>query len=150
LTYRFHRELTLPLPRSAVFDFFSRAENLERITPPWLRFRTLTPSPIELRKGARIAYALRLRGLPLRWLTEIAEWDPPHRFVDIQLRGPYRLWRHTHTFEDAPGGARIVDDVEYALPLGWLGALAHPFVERDIRQIFDYRTQAVRSALIAP
>jgi len=147
-TFRFHRELTLPLPRSAVFGFFSRAENLERITPPWLGFQILTPGPIELKQGARIAYALRLHGLPLRWLTEIAEWNPPQSFVDVQLRGPYRVWRHTHSFEEVPGGTRMTDDVEWALPFGWLGALARPLVERDIRKIFGYRTQAVQSALI--
>jgi ligand-binding SRPBCC domain-containing protein len=147
-TSRFHCELTLPLARADVFDFFSRAGNLERITPPWLRFRTLTPSPIELKEGAEIAYALRLHGLPLRWLTRIEEWDPPRRFVDLQVRGPYRLWRHTHTFEETAGGTSMFDDVEYALPLGPLGRLFLPFVERDIRRIFDYRTRAVQAALI--
>lgn len=148
-TSRFHRELTLPLHRRAVFDFFSRAENLERITPPWLGFRILTPPPIQLEEGACIAYSLRLHGIPLRWLTRIDEWDPPRRFVDVQLRGPYRVWRHTHTFEETTLGTRIVDDVEYALPWGPLSRFFRPFVERDIRKIFDYRTKAVQSALSA-
>jgi ligand-binding SRPBCC domain-containing protein len=110
----------------------------------------LTPPPIELKQGTVIAYALRLHGLPIRWLTKIEEWDPSRRFVDVQLRGPYRLWRHTHTFEDAAGGTRMTDDVEYALPFSWLGRLFQPLVERDIRRIFDYRTRAVQAALSGP
>jgi ligand-binding SRPBCC domain-containing protein len=144
--HRFHAELQVPLPRAAVFEFFSRAENLERITPPWLRFRIET-APARIERGARIAYSLRLHGLPIRWLTEIEAWEPPHRFVDLQLRGPYRLWRHTHTFEEAEGGTRMLDDVEYALPLGPLGDLAHGFVARDVRRIFEYRASQVRALL---
>lgn len=146
-TYRFHRELRLPHSRPAVFDFFARAENLERITPPWLRFRLLTPRPIRLERGATIAYALRLHGIPVRWITEIEDWEPPVRFVDVQKKGPYRVWRHTHRFEETEGGTRMVDDVEYALPLGFLGRLFHRLVERDISRIFDYRTEQVTALL---
>ena len=87
-----------------VFDFFSRAENLEQITPPWMRFKMLTPLPIEMKPGATIAYALRVRGFPIGWLTEIERWDPPHEFVDVQAKGPYKLWRHTHRFIESGGG----------------------------------------------
>jgi ligand-binding SRPBCC domain-containing protein len=144
--HRLHRELWIPRPLPAVFDFFSRPENLEQITPPWLRFRILTPPPIAMKKGAVIEYALRVRGFPMRWLTEIERWDPPHGFVDVQRKGPYRLWRHTHRFFEADGGTRIVDDVAYALPFGPLGSLVHRFqVARDVSKIFDYRTERVRS-----
>jgi ligand-binding SRPBCC domain-containing protein len=146
LPYRFHAELDVPAARPAVFDFFSRAENLERITPRWLHFRILTPAPI-LRQGAQIAYALRLHGIAVDWLTEIERWEPPLVFVDVQKKGPYRMWRHRHRFEEAGSGTRIVDDVEYALPFGPLGALAHPFVHRDIARIFKYRAERVRELI---
>ena len=130
-----------------MFEFFARAENLERITPPWLRFRVLTPLPIAMRPGTLISYALSLHGMPIRWLTEIEEWQPPVRFVDAQRKGPYALWRHTHRFEESDGATSIIDDVEYALPFGPLGRLAHGFVARDIARIFDYRTERVQMLL---
>jgi ligand-binding SRPBCC domain-containing protein len=133
----------LDQPIDRVFDFFSRAENLEAITPPFLRFRILTRVPIEMRPGALIEYALRVRGLPLRWLTRIDEWNPPHSFVDTQLRGPYALWRHTHRFRAVDGGTEMTDTVEYALRFGFLGELLHPFVARDVRFIFAYRNERI-------
>jgi ligand-binding SRPBCC domain-containing protein len=139
------RRQRLDLPLERVFDFYSQARNLEAITPPWLGFRVLTPEPIEMREGTLIEYRLRLHGLPVRWRTRIELWEPPVRFVDAQLRGPYALWHHTHTFEaDGPDAVWIGDRVRYALPLGPLGALAHAvFVRRDLERIFDYRAQAV-------
>ena len=131
-----------------VFDFFADAMNLQRITPPWLGIRVLTPPPIAMAPGARIEYRLRLHGLPLRWLTQISVWEPPHRFVDVQLRGPYRLWHHTHSFEPDGDGVRVRDVVRYALPLGPLGGLANAaFVRRDLARIFDHRQQAVARLL---
>ena len=115
--YKLNRELWVPRPLPDVFEFFSRAENLQRITPPWMMFRILTPGPIEMREGATIAYALRVRGIPLRWLTQIERWDPPFEFIDIQTKGPYKLWRHTHRFSEVEGGTLIVDTVEYALTI---------------------------------
>jgi ligand-binding SRPBCC domain-containing protein len=142
------RELWVPHPQPPVFDFFSRAENLERITPPWLRLRILTPSPIKMKQGATIAYALRVRGIPLQWLTEIERWNPPFEFIDVQTKGPYNLWRHTHRFLEVEGGTSIVDIVQYALPFGLLGRLAHRLqVARDLSRIFDYRAQQVRALL---
>jgi ligand-binding SRPBCC domain-containing protein len=124
------------------FAFYADAFNLEAITPPWLRFRVTSRYPIEMREGALIEYRLRLHGLPIRWLTRIEVWDPPRRFVDVQLRGPYALWEHTHTFEPASDGVVIRDRVRYALPFGPLGSLAHAlFVRRDLRRIFDYRAE---------
>jgi len=149
MNYSLRRELWVPLPLPAVFDFFSRPENLERITPPWMRFRILTPRPIAMKPGATIAYALRVRGIPMRWLTEIEQWNPPHEFVDVQAKGPYKLWRHTHRFSESRGGTLIEDHVEYALPFGPLGRLVHWLqVTRDLQQIFDHRTQQVEALLL--
>jgi ligand-binding SRPBCC domain-containing protein len=122
------------------FAFFADARNLEAITPPWLRFRVLTPDPIAMRAGALIDYRLRLHGLPLRWRTRIDAWEPPHRFVDTQLRGPYALWEHTHTFSPAAPNAVVMSDrVRYALPRlvpAWL-------VRRDLDRIFDFRARVI-------
>lgn len=144
--YTLQREIFVRRPLAEVFEFFSRAENLERITPPWMHFRILTPPPIQMREGATIAYALRVRGIPLGWLTEIERWNPPYEFVDVQVKGPYKLWQHTHRFLAVEGGTSIVDRVRYALPFGLLGRLVHRFqVARDIGQIFDYRARQVQS-----
>jgi ligand-binding SRPBCC domain-containing protein len=141
-TYRYGTELILPTPLEEVFDFFSEAKNLERLTPPWLRFEILTKGPIEMAPGVIIDYRIRWRGIPMRWRTEIEVWEPPHRFVDLQIRGPYRLWRHEHLFVERDNGTAVVDRVEYA-PLG--GALAQRLlVARDVERIFAYR-QAVLS-----
>lgn len=137
------REQHLDRPRDAVFRFYADAHNLERITPPALRFAVLTPPPIEMRAGTLIRYRLRLRGVGLDWLTRIAEWVPGERFVDEQLAGPYRLWHHTHAFEDRDGGTVVTDTVHYALPLWPLGELAAPLVRRDLERIFDFRRDAV-------
>ena len=146
MTYTLQRELCVPHSLPKVFDFFSRAENLERITPPWMRFRILTPLPIPMTQGTTISYALRVRGIPLRWLTEIEQWNPPYEFVDFQAKGPYKLWHHTHRFSEVEGGTSIVDIVRYALPFGLLGRLVHRLqVARDLEQIFDYRARRVQS-----
>jgi len=135
-------EVWLPRPRSEVFPFFAEARNLEALTPPWLRFEVRTPAPIEMRAGTLIDYRIRVHGLPIRWRTEIREWRPPHGFVDVQLRGPYRLWEHTHTFEERDGGTLCRDVVRY-LPLG--GALVNwLFVRRDVERIFAFRERRMR------
>jgi ligand-binding SRPBCC domain-containing protein len=137
----FTAELWLPRPRDEVFRFFGDATNLEAITPPWVNFHILTPAPIVMRPGTLIDYRLRLHGFPLRWQTEITAWEPSVRFVDEQRRGPYRLWRHTHTFEDKDGGTLCRDRVEYAV---WGGALIERlFVRRDVARIFAFRQQAL-------
>ncbi len=141
--HTFTRRTTLLHPIDRVFDFFSRAENLEAITPPWLGFRIVTTLPIDMREGTLIEYSLRLRGLPLRWASRIERWNPPHAFVDVQVRGPYRLWEHTHSFAAIQGGTEMSDTVRYALPFGPIGRLAAPFVARDLRRIFDYRASVI-------
>jgi ligand-binding SRPBCC domain-containing protein len=147
-TYRIARELWVARPIDEAFAFFGDAANLEAITPPWLGFSVLTPAPIVMGTGTVIDYRLHWHRIPLRWTTEIETWEPPHRFVDIQRRGPYRLWRHTHRFEAKMGGTAIRDDVCYELPLGWLGAVAHRLrVRRDLEAIFDYRARRVRELL---
>jgi len=128
-------------PLDEVFDFFSDARNLGRLTPPWLSFEVLTPGPIEMSPGALIDYRLRWRGVPIRWRTEIEVWEPTRRFVDRQIRGPYRLWRHEHLFEEHRGGTMVEDTVEYAA-IG--GRLAHHLVvNRDVERIFAYRHEAL-------
>ena len=131
-----------PLPE--VWAFFSNAENLERLTPAFLKFRILTPCPIEMAVGALIDYRISLFGMPMTWKTEITEYEPQTHFVDNQLKGPYARWHHTHRFESVPEGTRMTDEVEYRVPLGPLGAIAHgPFVRRTLGKIFAYRGQAV-------
>jgi ligand-binding SRPBCC domain-containing protein len=135
--YLFRAEQWLPKPRAEVFPFFSEARNLEELTPPWLKFEVLTPAPIMMRPGLLIDYQIKIHGIPIRWRTEIIAWEPPHRFVDVQLTGPYTLWHHTHTFEERDGGTLCRDEVRYR-PRG--GALTNwLFVRRDVESIFQYR-----------
>lgn len=146
--YELRTRVRLPRPRPEVFAFFADAGNLEAITPPWLHFHIVTPQPIAMHPGALIDYHLRLRGLPITWKTEITAWDPPRRFVDEQLRGPYRLWVHEHTFEEDGNGTIVNDHVRYAIPFGPLGRLANRvMVARDLRMIFGYREARMREAL---
>ncbi len=139
-----HATLAVDRPLEEVFAFFSDAFNLQRITPPWVGFRILTPPPIEMRVGTLIDYQIKLHGLPVRWRTRICEWQPPHRFVDEQLRGPYKRWRHEHTFEQIDGVTLCRDTVEYAVPGGPLAPLIHRLlVKRDVDRIFGFRMRAL-------
>lgn len=147
--YSLTRSQVIPRPIDETFAFFADAKNLEAITPTWLQFQILTPPPIVLRAGTRIDYQLAWRWVPVRWQTEIRAWAPPYRFVDVQARGPYGLWEHEHTFEAVRDGTLVRDVVRYALPLGFLGRLAHFLLVRaDLQSIFDYRARKV-SALLA-
>jgi ligand-binding SRPBCC domain-containing protein len=143
------RRQRVELPAERAFGFFADARNLEAITPPSLSFEIVTPETIEMRPGTVIDYRLKIRGVPIRWRTRIEVWEPPRRFVDVQLRGPYALWEHTHAFEPRGEGAVLIrDKIRYALPLGPLGAIAHAvFVRRDLEQIFDFRERAVATRL---
>jgi ligand-binding SRPBCC domain-containing protein len=142
------REQILPGDPDVVFAFFADAFNLEAITPPWLRFGVVTPGPIHMAAGTLIEYRLRLHGVPVRWLTRIETWEPGRRFTDVQVRGPYRAWHHTHSFERHADGTLVRDTVRYELPLGPLGRIAHAaFVRRDLERIFDFRHEEVARRL---
>lgn len=135
--FRLACQLWLPAPRQRVFDFFGDAFQLETLTPPWLNFHVLSPRPIVMAPGVRIDYKLRLRGIPIRWRSLISTWNPPTEFVDEQIRGPYRLWHHRHTFAETDGGTLVVDEVDYAVPGGWL--IDRFLVRPDLLRIFTYR-----------
>ena len=148
IVHRLERHQHLNRPLDEVFAFFAEAHNLERITPPWLRFALLREEPVEMGVGTVIDYRLHVHGLPVRWRSRIEEWEPGRGFVDRQLRGPYRLWHHRHWFRAEGDGTLVGDRVDYALPLGRLGELAHPlFVRRDLERIFDFRHRAVAEQL---
>jgi ligand-binding SRPBCC domain-containing protein len=146
--HELRREQRLSQPPEAAFAFFADAHNLEAITPRWLGFRVVRSRSIAMAQGAEIEYRLRLHGLPLRWLTRIAVWEPPRRFVDVQVSGPYALWHHLHEFEPAGGGTLMRDTVRYGLPLRSLGELAYAlFVRRDVEAIFAFRRAAISRRL---
>ncbi len=137
------------MPIEQAFAFYGDTRNLAVLTPPWVHFELLTPEPVTMQPGTLLEYRLRLHGAPVRWQTRIESWEPPVRFVDLQLKGPYKLWEHTHLFERDGDGATVIHDrVRYSIPLGPLGAIAHRlFVRRDLERIFDYRRDAVAERL---
>ena len=141
-TFKLKTEIWLPQKRTTVFSFFADPRNLEDLTPRWLHFKILTPMPLQMKSGVLIDYRLRLYGIPLHWQSEISVWQPPHRFVDRQIRRPYRVWIHEHTFAEHRGGTLVGDTVEYAAPGG---ILVHKlFIARDLRKIFAYRHAPLR------
>lgn len=142
--YTLEREQWVPASLEEVFPFFSDAANLQTLTPDWLSFQILTPTPIPMHAGSLIDYRLRWHGVPLQWRTEILVWEPPCHFEDLQLKGPYKLWHHTHRFEADSGGTRILDHVRYALPFGLLGRAVHAVsVRRNVEEIFRYRQEKI-------
>ncbi|MCB9915071.1 MAG: SRPBCC family protein [Planctomycetes bacterium] len=144
-TWHLSTELRLERPLEEVFPFFADPRNLERITPPWLRFRVLGATTDAIEEGTEIDYALRVHGVPLLWCSRITCWEPPYRFVDEQVRGPYALWRHLHTFTRDGAGTLARDWVEYAVPGGAL--VRQLFVRRDVERIFAYRSEVLPAAL---
>ena len=143
--YELRRNVFIPSPIAEVFSFFSAAENLNLITPPWLGFNILTPLPVRLGKNALIDYSIKLLGWRMIWKTEITVWDPPARFVDRQIKGPYRVWEHTHLFEEKDGGTQMTDVVRYAVPGFVLSPLVHFFFVRPrLEKIFSFREQKMR------
>lgn len=144
----FQTSMDLPLKIDDVFSFFADPSNLERITPPELHFQILTPQPAGVFEGTLIDYRLRLWGLPFRWQAGITDWNPPHQFVDEQIRGPYRRWIHTHRFRSQNGSTVIQDAVQYQLPLWPLGEVVHPVVKAHIRRIFRFRKRAISEVLL--
>ncbi len=148
VTHEFRSEIWLPRPIEEVFAFFADPKNLDSITPAWLSFRMVTPEPIEMRAGTLLDYRLRIRGLPISWRSKITAWQPPHRFVDEQIRGPYQLWIHEHCFEARDAGTLAQDHVRYAVPFDWL--LHKLMVRPDVERIFAYRTGCLRRKFAAP
>ncbi|MGE9296284.1 MAG: SRPBCC family protein [Puniceicoccales bacterium] len=141
-------ELMLPLPRETVFEFFSKADNLERITPPALGFKITTPLPIEMRQDTVIDYQIKLHGLPMKWRTLIPVWNPPFEFVDEQIKGPYKTWIHRHTFEAIDDShTRMTDFVRYELPFTPFGDVAHPIIRLQVEEIFSYRNRIIPECL---
>lgn len=148
---KFKSHTWLRLKPAEVFPFFSDPGNLQRLTPDWLHFSIVTPQPITMRPGALIDYRLRLHGIPFGWRTEITAWEPPHRFVDRQLRGPYRYWSHEHRFEEWDGGTLAKDIVTYSVLGGRL--IDRLFVRKDLKRIFAFREKILRETFggaIAP
>lgn len=138
------RQQLVPAPIGEVFGYFSRPENLAELTPPDLGFVIHTPPPVAMKQGALIDYTIRLLGIPVRWTTLITSCEPGRSFVDEQLKGPYSFWRHSHFFEEYPGGTLVRDEVQYALPFGPLGTLVHRLaVKRRLAAIFDYRASVI-------
>jgi len=135
-------------PVEQTFSFFADTDNLQRITPPFLGFAIRTPRPIAMAEGTLIEYRLRLMGVSMGWLTRIERWNPGREFVDVQLRGPYALWRHHHSFEPASQGTWVRDRVEYALPFApWSLPVHAVFVRPMLERIFTFRRDAIRRLL---
>ncbi|MHC4824588.1 MAG: SRPBCC family protein [Planctomycetota bacterium] len=146
--YELRDELFVPRPLEEVFALFDRPENLAKITPRWLSFAILTPTPIPMHEGAILDYAIQIGPFPSRWRSIITAYEPPFRFVDEQLLGPYSYWHHTHSFEKVEGGTRIVDQVRYLPPFGILGRFAHfLFIRRQLEAIFLHRRVRVLELL---
>jgi ligand-binding SRPBCC domain-containing protein len=149
MIYHYQTEQKINKPLDQLFSFFSQAENLQQITPPWLRFKILTPLPVTMHAGTLIDYRLRLYGVPLYWQTEITVWEPPFRFIDSQIKGPYKSWIHTHTFRALDDGCLMEDNVQYQLYGGMLGSLINGLlVKRDIEKIFDYRREMIEKLFL--
>lgn len=136
-----HRDTVVDAPLAEVFAFFADAANLERLTPPWLRFAIRTRMPVVMRAGLDIDYRISLYGIAFPWRSRIDSWEPGVRFVDRQTIGPYLWWRHEHLFERAGRGTRVIDDVDYRPRASWISA---PFVSRDLERIFNYRQEALQ------
>ena len=137
--FRLYAEMFVDLPREKIFELFADASQLERITPPWLNFKILSELPIDMKEGALIDYKIRLRYVPIKWRTEICVWEPPYRFVDQQLRGPYNKWYHEHRFVEQDGGTLCIDEVHYKVPLG--SVVNRLLVQPELIRIFEYRQQ---------
>jgi len=137
---RFRAEAVLPATLDRAWAFFSDAANLEQLTPPWIHFRFLTPMPVVMREGLEIDYRIAIYGVPIPWRSRIDVWEPGVRFVDRQLLGPYRWWRHEHRFEAVASGTRVIDEIEFVPRLRWVSG---PLVRRDVARIFAYRQQAL-------
>ena len=149
-TYNLEFEQFIDLPIEDVFNFFSKPENLSLITPPRLRFDILTPTPLEMKEGQLIDYSLTIMYfIKLHWRTLITKYDPPHEFIDEQMKGPYNFWHHTHKFKKVDGGVEISDKVIYSIPMGIIGRFLHfLWIKRDLEKIFSHRKKVINDLLV--
>ena len=145
--HKINTSVRVPLHIEEVFPFFYDVLNLQRITPPELDFGILTPQPIKIELGTIVDYRMKLFGVPFKWRSVISVWEPPRRFVDEQVSGPYRLWKHIHNFYTDGDGTIVEDDVSYRLPLWPLGEIAYPLVRAQLRRIFSYRQQIILESM---
>jgi ligand-binding SRPBCC domain-containing protein len=146
--YQLNDSFVVQSDSAKTWDFFSRAENLPRITPAWMKFQILTPQPIHIQQNSILDYTIRWMGIPLRWRTLIMDWSPPHQFVDLQLRGPYALWHHRHTFTPVEDGTLCTDQVLYRVPLPVIGPIMNTLmVQKQLIDIFEYRRKVITQEL---
>ncbi len=143
-THLFKTEMDLPLDIHAVFKFFCDATNLEKITPPELCFHIISAQPIQIKKDTYIDYRLRLYGIPFHWRAKISAWEPPIKFIDEQVIGPYTTWIHTHTFIEKNGRTGIIDEILYRMPFWPIGEIFFPVIAMYLRRIFAYRKQNIK------
>ena len=146
--YTFYKEQFVPSDMDTVFEFFSRPENLEKITPSSMGFNIITPSPIEMKEGAIIDYTVKIMGVPMRWRTMITSYKKNEYFVDEQLKGPYSYWHHRHSFKEVEGGVLIIDEITYALPIQAFRKIVHPvLIKPQIEQILisDFKILNINS-----
>jgi len=146
LTRAFENSILVDHPLDEVFPFFADAGNLEALTPPWLKFSILTEQPIKMEEGTLIDYQIRLHGIPMRWRTRIDLWEPPYRFVDSQIKGPYRIWHHEHLFEEINGQTKITDRIQYRVLGGKL--VDNLMVWRDVQRIFEFRRSRMEELFV--
>ena len=143
--YTFKKEQFVPSDLDTVFEFFSRPENLEKITPSSMGFNIITPTPIDMKEGAIIDYTVKIMGVPMRWRTMITSYKKNEYFVDEQLKGPYSYWHHKHTFKEVEGGVLIIDEITYALPIQAFRLIVHPvLIKPQLNQIFNFRFQTIK------
>ena len=143
--YTFYKEQFVPSDLDTVFEFFSRPENLEKITPSSMGFNIITPTPIDMKEGAIIDYTVKIMGVPMRWRTMITSYKKNEYFVDEQLKGPYSYWHHKHTFKEVEGGVLIIDEITYALPIQAFRLIVHPvLIKPQLNQIFNFRFQTIK------
>ena len=142
--FTIYRSQFIDKPRDVVFSFFSKPENLEYITPPYLHFKIMNTLPVSMKEGQIINYKLRIRGISIKWSSLIKSYSPPFNFIDEQIKGPYSVWHHTHEFIEEKNGTRIIDNIIYKIPLGFIGKLINHFwVAKDLEKIFNYRQDKV-------
>ena len=148
--YTLKKSITVPGSLDTVFEFFNRPENLEKLTPANLKFNILTPSPVTMHNGAVFDYTIGLMGIPMRWTSIITNYDPPHHFVDIQLKGPYAYWHHKHSFEAKAEGVEVTDEIHYEIGFSLFGKVVlRPVIQRQLKAIFSFRAHAIKGLFLS-